>query len=127
MSSGFILTRGKGIGSSSTPPFGTKTGDVVIPPGETRDIDFTLFTAYAAAKWLITIVDDAETKFRSIEVHGHYLYTDAAPTHNIFSAIGDKIRVTVNLDVVMSSLILRITNDETYTVTIRSAKYDITS
>lgn len=125
MSSGFILTRGKGVGSTSTTTFGVKSGDVVVPPGETRDVDATAFTSYVAAKWLITVVDSSATKLSSFEAHGYYLSSKPTPSHNISSLIGDKIHTTTSLAVVASSLVLRITNNESYSITVRSARYDI--
>lgn len=127
MSSGFILTRSRGSGASASTSFGTKSADVIIPPGETRDIDATTFTTYAAAKWLITVVDDAESQIQSYEVHGHYLSSKPTPTHTISSHIGDRIHNVVSLAVVTSTLILRVTNNELYPITVRSAKYDIAS
>lgn len=128
MSSGFILTRSRGTGSpSSSTSFGTKTVDVVIPPGQTRDIDSTPFVTYAAAKWLITVVDDVDSQLQSYEIHGHFLTGQPTPIHSISSHMGDKIKNVVSLAVTASTLILRITNNEAYTIIVRSAKYDIAS
>lgn len=126
MSTGFILTRGRGNGSgAASVPFGTKTSSVAIPPGETRDIDTIPFVNYVVAKWLLAVIDDAETLLQSYEVHGQYLAASPNPTHNRFSQIGDRIHNTVTLVPVASTLVLRITNNEAYTINVKAARYDL--
>ena len=107
--------------------FGTKTGDIVISAGQTVAIDTTTFTTYGAAKWLITVTDAANTKLQSYEVRGQYLAGQPGPTHSIASNLGDKIHNVVSLATTATTMTLHITNNEAYSIVVRSAKYDITS
>lgn len=126
MSTGFILTRGRGTGSSTaSTPFGTKTAVISIPPGETRDLDTIPFTTYAVAKWLVAVMDIGETLLQSYEVHGQYLASAASPSHTTFSQIGDKIHNQVNVVNVASTLVIRVTNNESYTINVKAARYDV--
>jgi hypothetical protein len=110
-----------------TTPFGVKTGDITIPAGQTRDIDSTSFTTYAASKWLVTVKDSINSKLQSYEVHGHFLLGQPSSVHNVTGHLGDRIHNIVSVAIVGTAMILRITNNEAYTIVVRSAKYDITS
>lgn len=126
MSTGFILTQGRGTGTpSASTPFGVKTAIISIPPGETRDIDIIPYTTYVVAKWLVAVMDDGATLLQSYEVHGQYLAASVSPSHAVYSQIGDKIRNRVTLINTASTLVIRVTNNESYTINVKASRYDV--
>lgn len=88
-----------------------------IPATETRTVMATLPAGNLSAKYLISILDDADSRFASSEVMTSYKDSDDSVRFSHYSLIGDRIKYKVTVIFNNPNIELLITNNDDNTIT----------
>jgi hypothetical protein len=112
--------------SISTPP---STGSVsntsnisgTVATTATEDIDTIVLSGLCSVKYLICVFNSSEDKYCSFELHGTRK-SGSSVEDTLYAKIGDPLDFTVEFVVVGSDAVLRITNNETFTITVDGVK-----
>jgi hypothetical protein len=124
---GFILTKSVG---ASVPGGGNSVSTTIntpIPTATSVIVDAITMTNYAAAKWLVTIIDPFAVDIQTYEVVGHYKFGTAEPSWTRYASVGARVNHAPFLyyDSMTQTLQLKITNNESHTINVSIARFEV--
>jgi len=90
---------------------------VNILPTETKTVIVTVPGGNLSAKYIVSILDQADGRFASSEVMASYKTLDNSVSHNHYSLLGDKIKYRPDVLFNTSYIELTITNNDTNPIT----------
>lgn len=89
----------------------------VIASSATANVDIIPMATYRSTKYLVTITDDTANKSMAYEVLAMHKQLTTA-SHNRYGILGDIIAHDLDVQVIGTDLVLKITNNEAHSITV---------
>ena len=89
---------------------------VVIPAGDTVDVDTNTFSTFLGVFYELTMFNEAENKYLGFEINANRKGSEVC--FSVYGKVGDQLARVVNVLKDGTDSILRITNSESFAVTV---------
>lgn len=111
-----ILTRARSLSAGTN----NNNKSVVVSASTTQVVDMVNTVDISSVKWFLTIIDNINIKISAVEVYATHR-NGTVPFHTVYAKLGDNIDYTIDVDISGSDLRIRIINNESVAITIKTA------